>query len=208
LSHDEVVHGKGSMMRKMAGDEWQRFASLRLLYGYMCAHPGKMLTFMGLEIGQWKEWNHEGSLDWHLLEAPLHAGLKLWVRDANAFLRAAPALHQLDFHADGFEWVDCNDNEQSVISFLRWAKERQDPVLVICNFTPVPRAHYRIGVPTGGFWSEVLNSDAAPYGGSGRGNLGGLLAEAKESHGRPFSLGLSLPPLSILMLRNVGAASV
>ncbi|MBV8785044.1 MAG: 1,4-alpha-glucan branching protein GlgB [Gammaproteobacteria bacterium] len=199
LSHDEVVHGKGSLIGKMPGDEWQQFANLRLLYGYMWTHPGKKLLFMGGEFGQRREWQHEESLEWHVLGYPLHRGLQSWVRDLNALYRATPALHALDFTPEGFRWIDASDTDASVIAFLRSAGTGA-PLLVVCNFTPVPREHYRLGVPQGGRWRERLNSDAADYGGSGRGNLGGLDAEEREAHGYKHSLRLSLPPLAVLLL--------
>ncbi len=212
LSHDEVVHGKGSLLGKMPGDEWQRFANLRCLFGVMFAQPAKKMVFMGGEIGQYREWAHEGELDWNLLDFPLHRGIQSWVRDLNHAYAAVPALHVLDVRPEGFEWVDCNDNEASIISLLRWGPQAEstgspagdsprDAVLVALNFTPVPRSGYRIGVPRGGFWKELLNSDAKDYGGSGMGNFGGLEAEAVEHHGRPYSLVLTLPPLSAVFMR-------
>ncbi len=198
FSHDEVVHGKGSMLGRMPGDRWQRFANLRALYGYMFSHPGKKLLFMGGEFGQEKEWNHESSLDWHLLEQPEHRGLQRWVRDLNTCYRGQPALHQVDFEGAGFEWVDCNDNLRSVVSFLRRARDPGDMVLVVCNFTPQVRSDYRVGVPVGGHWTEILNSDAFLYGGSGQGNMGGVEAAPAPMHGRPWSLALTLPPLSVI----------
>jgi len=199
LSHDEVVHGKGSLLEKMPGDRWQRFANLRLLFGYMYAQPGKKLLFMGGEFGQPFEWNHEEELPWHLLSDPLHRGVSLWVRDLNRLLQEEPALHRLDFSPEGFEWVDASDYEQSVLAFLRRAEGEE--VLVVLNFTPVPRFNYRVGVPKGGLWRELLNSDAALYGGSGLGNLGGVGAEKVPSHGRPFSLCLTLPSLAVVFLK-------
>ncbi|HEY2340342.1 MAG TPA: 1,4-alpha-glucan branching protein GlgB, partial [Steroidobacteraceae bacterium] len=172
LSHDEVVHGKGSLIGRMPGDEWQQFAGLRLLYGYMWTHPGKKLLFMGGELAQRREWHHEESLEWHLLQHPLHAGVQRWVRDLNHLYRLTPALHELDFSEDGFAWVDCADADISAITYLRMGASGP-PVLVACNFTPVPRTNYRIGVPAAGHWRERLNSDASDYGGSGLGNLGG-----------------------------------
>jgi 1,4-alpha-glucan branching enzyme len=201
FSHDEVVYGKGSMLHKMPGDEWRKFANLRLLYGFMFAHPGKKLLFMGDEFGQWSEWNHDTSLDWHLLVSPFHAGLKRWVRDLNTFYRGQGAL-QLDFEAGGFEWVDCKDFERSVISFLRRGRNPDDQLLFVCNFTPVVRQNYRIGVSAGGCWREVLNSDAPVYRGSGQGNLGGLSAVPLPVHGRPFSLNMLLPPLAMVVFQH------
>ncbi len=200
LSHDEVTHGKGSLIGKMPGDEWQQFANLRLLYGLMWGHPGKKLLFMGGEFGQKREWQHEESLEWHLLRYPLHAGAQNWMRDLNRFYRATPALYQLDFSADGFQWIDQSDAQSSVIAFLR--RDRTGGcVLVVCNFTPVPRANYRLGVPRGGRWREALNSDAVYYGGSGQGNLGSVEAAPLPSHGRFHSLTLTLPPLAALFLQ-------
>ena len=201
LSHDEVVHGKGSMIGKMPGDDWQKFANLRALYGYMFTHPGKKLLFMGNEIGQWREWDSDSSLDWHLLEDPRHRGLQHWVRDLNALLREAPA-HELDFDSTGFQWIDCSDTQNSVICFLRFGRDQDTPLLVVCNFTPVVRDNYRVGVPSPGFWRERVNSDAAVYGGSGQGNLGGVTAEPIASHGRLHSLNLTLPPLSMSAFRR------
>jgi 1,4-alpha-glucan branching enzyme len=199
LSHDEVVHGKGALIGKMPGDEWQQFANLRLLYGYMWTHPGKKLLFMGGEFGQRREWQHEESLEWHVLQYPLHAGVQRWVHDLNQLYRTTPALHELDFSAAGFQWVDCDDADESVIAFLRKSSSGA-PVLVACNFTPVPRAGYRIGVPRGGRWRERLNSDAADYGGSGQGNLGAVDALAVSAHGHAHSLTVRLPPLAVVVL--------
>jgi 1,4-alpha-glucan branching enzyme len=199
LSHDEVVHGKGALLGKMPGDEWQQFASLRLLLGYMWTHPGKKLLFMGGEFGQRREWQHEESLEWHVLGYPLHAGVQRWVRDLNRLYRSTPALHQLDFSEAGFQWIDCDDADVSVISFLR-RSAAGELTLVACNFTPVPREAYRIGVPRGGRWRERLNSDAADYGGSGQGNLGALEAVFRAAHGHDHSLDVRLPPLAVLVL--------
>jgi len=201
FSHDEVVHGKSSMIGKMPGDEWQKFANLRLLYGYMMGHPGKKLLFMGSEFGQWSEWNHDKSLDWHLLQYPMHAGLRQWVRDLNRLYREEPALYQIDFEPSGFEWIDCQDSQSSVISLMRRGKRREDLVVCVCNFTPLPRYRYSIGVPQGGRWIELLNSDATPYGGSGVGNAGSVMASDRPIHGRPYSLELTLPPLGVLFLK-------
>ncbi len=201
LSHDEVTQGKGSLIGKMHGDEWQQFANLRLLYGYMWAHPGKKLLFMGSEFGQRREWQHEESLEWHVLEYPLHAGVQRWVRELNLFYRDTPALYELDFSADGFDWLDCNDADASVIAFLRKSRSPGSEVLVVCNFTPVVREDYRVGVPRGGLWCERLNSDAREYGGSGQGNLGAVEAAPLAAHGRFHSLSLRLPPLGVLYLQ-------
>lgn len=202
LSHDEVVHGKSSLLSKIPGDEWQKFANLRLLLGFMFAHPGKKLLFMGGEFGQWREWNHEESLDWHLLENPKHKELAKWVSDLNAMLKSKPALYELDFEKEGFEWISFDDSQQSVISFLRRGKNSDQNILVACNFTPVPRYNYRIGVPSKGFWKEILNSDAKEYGGSGVGNLGGVETEEVSFHSRNYSLSITLPPLGILFFEN------
>jgi 1,4-alpha-glucan branching enzyme len=199
FSHDEVVYGKGSMLAKMPGDEWQKFANMRLLYGFMFGHPGKKLLFMGDEFAQWSEWNHDRSLQWHLLDNPIHGGMKRWVRDLNTLYRERPALHELDFDSAGFEWVDCTDSERSVISFIRHARNREDQLLFVCNFTPVVRTNYRVGAPLGTAWKEILNSDAPLYGGSGQGNFGGLQAAPLPIHGRPFSLNMTLPPLSVVV---------
>ena len=201
LSHDEVVYGKGSLIRKMPGDDWQKRANLRLLLGYLYAHPGKKLLFMGGEFGQWNEWSHEASLDWHLLDDPAHAGILHWTRDLNRFHRATPAMHERDFESDGFEWVDNHDWENSVLAFLRKGRHADDSVLVVCNFTPEPRANYRVGVPRAGYWREVLNSDSRDYGGSGQGNLGGVESAPVPASGRYHSLSLTLPPLSVLYFR-------
>ncbi|MCA9773043.1 MAG: 1,4-alpha-glucan branching protein GlgB, partial [Myxococcales bacterium] len=197
LSHDEVVYGKGSLIRKMPGDDWRRFANLRLLFGYQWAHPGKKLLFMGGEFGQWNEWNHDKSLDWHLLEQAPHAALRRWVEDLNRFYRREPALWKLDFSRDGFEWIDCHDAEGSVISFVRKDGEGR-MVLFVCNFTPVVRQGYRVGVPRPGRWREALNSDAGIYGGGGVGNYGEATAEPLRAHGRDWSILLTLPPLAAL----------
>jgi 1,4-alpha-glucan branching enzyme len=198
FSHDEVVYGKGSMLRKMPGDEWQKFANLRLLYGFMFGHPGKKLLFMGNEFGQWSEWNHDGSLDWHLLKNPLHAGLRRWVRDLNTLYRGQPSLYECDFDPAGFTWVDCKDFQRSIISFLRRGRNADDQILFVCNFTPLLRENYRVGVSLQGSWKEILNSGASLYGGSGQGNFGGLTATPLPIHGRPFSLNMTLPPLLVV----------
>jgi 1,4-alpha-glucan branching enzyme len=201
LSHDEVVYGKGSLIQKMAGDEWQKFANLRLLFGYMYAQPGKKLLFMGDEFAQVREWAHDGGLDWQVLQHPLHCGLQAWLEQLNRLYSSEPALHELDTDPKGFEWIDCNDNAASTLSLLRKGKSSGQNVAVVCNFTPVPRIGYRLGVPTGGFWRELLNSDAKEYGGGGMGNFGGVPAEEQPVHGRPYSLNLTLPPLAALFLK-------
>ncbi len=204
LSHDEVVHGKGSLIGKMPGDEWQRFANLRLLLGTMYAQPGKKLLFMGSEFGQVREWTHDGSLEWHVLQYPNHAGVQKWVEDLNHVYRREAALHQIDSDPAGFEWIDCNDSDQSVLTFMRKGQSEQDRIVVACNFTPMPRANYRVGVPRGGFWREILNSDAPQYWGGGWGNLGGVQAVPIPCHGRSHSVSLTLPALSIIFLRSEG----
>ncbi len=202
FSHDEVVHGKRSMLDKMPGDVWQKFANLRVLYGYMFGHPGKKLMFMGGEFGQWREWDHDASLDWNLLDWPAHAGLRRLVRDLNTLYRAEPSLHEVDFEPAGFQWIDCNDSDNSVVSFLRRARDPRDFAVIVLNFTPVPRRDYRVGVPEPGYYAERLNTDAQTYGGSNLGNEGGVEAEAAEAHGQPWSLNLLLPPLSCLVLKK------
>ena len=202
LSHDEVVYGKRSLLDKMPGDMWQKFANLRLLYGYMYGHPGKKLLFMGGELGQWDEWDFEKSLDWHLLEDDKHRKLRLWLKDLNRFYRTEPAMHQLDFERLGFEWLDIQDWEKSIVSFARRARNPEHVVVSVCNFTPKPRKNYRLGVPSGGRWKEVLNSDALEYGGSGQGNLGGVEANPHPFHGRTDSISITLPPLSCLFFRS------
>jgi 1,4-alpha-glucan branching enzyme len=204
LSHDEVVYGKRSLLGKMPGDEWQRFANLRLLLGYMYTQSGKKLLFMGGEFGQWREWVHDTSLDWHLLQYPLHADLKRWVQDLNRVYCNQPALFQVDFNWAGFEWIDCNDVEHSILSFIRKGRAADDVVLVVCNFTPTPRFNYRVGVPASGFWQEILNSDARDYGGSGQGNLGGVESAPVSLHGRPYLLNITLPPLAIVLFKHTG----
>jgi 1,4-alpha-glucan branching enzyme len=202
LSHDEVVHGKRSLLGRMPGDDWQQFANLRLLYGYMWGHPGKKMLFMGGEFGQRREWQHDEELEWFVLDHPLHAGVQRWLRDLNAYYRVEPALFEQDFKREGFQWVDCHDARASVLSFLRFAADpQQPPVLVVCNCTPMVRENYRLGVPRGGLWRERLNSDARDYGGSGQGNLGALEAAPLPAHGHHHSLSLRLPPLATLFLR-------
>jgi 1,4-alpha-glucan branching enzyme len=202
LSHDEVTHGKGSLVGHMPGDDWQKFANLRLLLGYMYAQPGKKLLFMGGEFGQWREWNHESSLDWNLLVYGPHDGMQKWVENINRVLREEPALYELDCEPDGFEWIDCHDADNSTLSFLRKPRTGGSLLLAVFNLTPVPRSAYRVGVPRGGFWKEILNSDAAEYGGSGMGNLGGVEATHIPSHGRPNSLEITLPPLGAVFFKS------
>jgi len=205
LSHDEVVHGKSNMLGKMPGDDWQKFANLRCLFGFMFAHPGKKTLFMGMEFAQWREWNVWGDLEWHLLQHEPHQSLKYFMTELNALYRQEAALFSQDFNEGGFEWIDCSDNRHSVVSFLRRAKSAPDQdhefMIVVCNFTPQPHSHYRIGVPEWGFYTEILNSDSREYGGSNMGNLGGKWAEEWSYHYRPYSLDLCLPPLSTLMFK-------
>lgn len=204
LSHDEVVYGKGSLIRRMPGDDWQKFANLRLLFGYMYGHPGKKLLFMGGEFGQWDEWYHEKSLDWHLLDREPHQGIHSWVKDLNRLYKSQTALYEVDFSNEGFEWIDFHDTESSVIAFIRKGKKTDDIILVAANFTPVPRLNYRLGVPRGGYWKELLNSDAKIYGGSGHGNMGGTEATPIPSHGHFYSISTVLPPLGIVFLKSEG----
>jgi len=201
FSHDEVVHLKKSMLGKMPGDVWKQFANLRSLYGYMFGHPGKKLMFMGDELGQWSEWNHDSSLDWHLTNHALHAGLQRWVRDLNRCYRNEPALYERDDVPEGFEWIDCSDHEGNVVSFVRRAADPRDMLLFVCNFAAVPRYDYRIGAPVEGVWDEILNSDAEAYGGSGMGNFGAVETSPTPLHGRPYSLSLTLPALAIVAFR-------
>ena len=201
FSHDEVVHGKGSLIGKMPGDYWRKFANLRLLFGFMFTHPGKKLLFMGCEFGQWTEWNHDAGLDWALLQFPAHQGIQRWVRDLNTLLRGEPALYELDGEPGGFAWIDCNDSQQSILSFTRRSRKSGNIVACIGNFTPVPRHNYRLGVPEMGFWEEILNSDAPLYGGSGQGNFGGKEATPQSVHGQPHSLNITLPPLAMVVFR-------
>jgi 1,4-alpha-glucan branching enzyme len=202
LSHDEVVHGKGSLVGRMPGDEWQRFANLRALYAYQWLTPGKKLLFMGGEFGQYAEWDHERSLDWHLLEYPVHRGLQRFVRDLNTLYRGEPALHERDCEPEGFAWIDCNDAEHSTLAFLRRGRSEGDVIAVVCNFTPVPRHGYRIGVPFAGEWREILNSDAPLYGGSGQGNYGAVQSSPVAEHGHGQSLVLTLPPLAVVAFKR------
>jgi 1,4-alpha-glucan branching enzyme len=201
LSHDEVVYGKGSLIRKMPGDTWQRFANLRAYFGFMWSHPGKKLLFMGGEFAQDREWNHDAGLDWFLLDQPLHSGVQSLVRDLNMAYRGNAALHRLDSSPDGFRWVVMQDSGQSVFAYLRLGTDGDPPILSVCNFTPVPRFDYRLGVPVGGVWREIVNTDAAVYGGSGMGNAGQVTAQPIPAHGHPASVSLTLPPLATLILR-------
>ncbi len=201
LSHDEVVHGKGSLIGKMPGDDWRKFANLRLLYGYMYAHPGKKLLFMGGEIAQWSEWRHDGSIEWHLLEYEKHSGMRHWLGDLNRVLKEEPALHRLDFEREGFEWIDHSDYRNSILSFVRRSEDGKDTLIVIGNFTPTPRLNYRVGVPSEGTWEEILNSDATFYGGSGAGNFGGVESTPVPYHGYYNSVSLHVPPLGLIILK-------
>lgn len=200
LSHDEVVYGKGSLFKKMPGDGWQKAANLRALYGYMFGHPGKKLLFMGAEFGQFNEWNHESSLDWHILENPINSGIKKWVSDLNRFYKNEPALHEIDFSQEGFEWRNVDDNESSIISFIRKSNKSNDITLVVCNFTPVVRENYRIHIPKSGYWKESLNSDALDYGGSGIGNAGGI-DTSTDADGNNY-IDVILPPLGVLFFKH------
>jgi 1,4-alpha-glucan branching enzyme len=201
FSHDEVVHGKRSMFGKIPGDAWQKAATLRALYGFMYAHPGKKLMFMGDEFGQGREWNHDQSLDWHLLGEALHAGLQRFVRDLNRVYASERALHEVDFESAGFQWIDCNDSDNSIVSLIRRSREGDEPIVAVLNFTPVPRERYRIGVPDAGVYREILNSDAGFYGGGNVGNGGAVAAEPIPAHGYDYSIDLRLPPLGFLLFK-------
>jgi 1,4-alpha-glucan branching enzyme len=202
LSHDEVVHGKGSLLGKMPGDDWQKLANLRLLLAYMYGSPGKKLLFMGAELAAWEEWQHEGELPWHLLDEPSRRAFMRWATALNSFYRGERALHELDCDPAGFEWIDTHDSERSVVSFLRKSRDGREMIIVVCNFTPVPRYNYRVGAPRGGYWREILNSDAGEHGGSGHGNMGGVEASPVPFHGRMHSLNLTLPPLGAVFLKS------
>jgi 1,4-alpha-glucan branching enzyme len=201
LSHDEVVHGKGSLVNKMPGDDWQRLANLRLVIAYQYFHPGKKLFFMGGEFGQWSEWSHDRSLDWHLTQWDRHSGIQLLLTDLNRHYTTIPALHELDCDPLGFEWIDCNDWEHSILTFIRKGTATNEAVLVACNFTPVPRPAYRVGVDLAGYWKEICNSDAVEYGGGGIGNAGGMMTEEQPWHGRKRSLLVTIPPLAVVAFR-------
>ncbi len=204
LSHDEVVHGKGSLINKMPGDDWQKFANLRALFAFMFAHPGKKLHFMGMEIGQWKEWNHDSSLDWHLLDYENHRGLQFFIKDLNSVYKRFPALYEVDFSGEGFKWIDANDSTNSTLSFVRYGKDKSRPILVVANLTPVPRYNYRVGVPEDTVWYEILNSDAKQYGGSGMGNFGEVASNPVPYHNEEQSVNILLPPLSVVMFAKGG----
>ena len=201
VSHDEVVYGKGSLTGRMSGDEWQRFANARAFLAYMWTHPGKKLVFMGCEIGAWQEWNHDTSLPWDLLQFATHSSLQRMMRELNRFYREHPALYEVDDSYEGFDWIDFHDVENSIIAFLRWSKGRRDHLVVVCNFTPVPRLNYRVGVPSAGFYDEAFNTDAEMFGGSNTGNGGAAFAAPSPSHGRPASLQITLPPLGVVVFR-------
>jgi 1,4-alpha-glucan branching enzyme len=202
LSHDEVVHGKGALLDKMPGDYREHFANLRLLYGYMYGHPGKKLLFMGGEFGQWVEWRSWQSLDWHLLEYEPHLGMQQYVRDLNRLLTSEPALYEIDFEHTGFQWVDFHDSESSILAFLRKGKQESEQLLIVCNFTPVVREQYRVGVPHEGFYREILNSDSQIYGGTNIGNSGGVWSENRTCHDQPYSLEITLPPFGVLVFKQ------
>jgi 1,4-alpha-glucan branching enzyme len=204
LSHDEMVHGKGSLFARMPGDRWQRFANLRAYLAFMWTHPGKKLLFMGAEFAQEREWNHDIGLDWQLLGDPLHEGVQRLVGDLNRLYRAVPALHVLDCEGDGFRWIDAANTQESVVSYVRRGRGSGELAVVICNFTPMPREGYRIGVPLAGRYAERLNTDSGLYGGSGVGNLGEVRADAHPMHGHPYSLCLRLPPLGALVFTPEG----
>ena len=201
LSHDEVVHGKSHILGKMPGDEWQKFANVRCLFAFMFTHPGKKTLFASMEFGQWKEWDEQTELDWWLLEYPFHSRLKRYVGDLNRLYHQEPALYQQDFMEEGFSWIDCNDHRHSVVSFIRRAEETTDFLVVVCNFTPQPHSHYRVGVPTAGFYQEIFNSDSREYGGSNMGNLGGKWTQKWTFHEQPYSLDLCLPPLAVVIFK-------
>ncbi|MBP8717886.1 MAG: 1,4-alpha-glucan branching protein GlgB [Candidatus Atribacteria bacterium] len=202
LSHDEVTQGKRSLLEKMPGDDWQKFANLRLLFGYMFAHPGKKLLFMGSEFGQRKEWQHDLSLDWPLLNRPDHQGIQKWIKDLNHFYQQEKALYEVDFENAGFQWIESNDWEHSVLIFLRKNRNGQEKILIVCNFVPTPWYNYRVGVPEKGTWQECLNSDASTYGGSGHGNLGKVKTIPIPIHGNDYSVNITIPPLSIIFFKK------
>ncbi len=204
LSHDEVVHGKGALLDQMPGDLWQKFANLRLLFSYMWTHPGKKLLFMGSDFGQWNEWNHESDLQWDLLQWHTHQGIQKLVGDLNQLYRRQPALYELDFDGKGFEWIDCQSRDDSVLVYMRKAQDPADFVVVCCNFTPVVRSQYRIGLPRGGWYEEIFNSDSEYYGGGNVGNHPGIMADELGHHGRPCSLTVNLPPLAVAVLKPKG----
>ncbi len=199
ISHDEVVHGKGSMIQKMPGDWWEKCANLRAYYGFMWTHPGKKLLFMGCEFAQPTEWNHDSQIDWDAAQRDDHAGIQRLVRDLNHLYRDTPALHARDCEPEGFQWIDSNDSDRSVLSFIRRGRDGDAPCVVVCNLTPIERSDFRLGVPAAGRWNEILNTDAKIYGGGNRGNLGGVTATSGPYHGQPLSMTVTLPPLSVLI---------
>lgn len=201
LSHDEVVHGKSNILGKMPGDDWQKLANVRALFAYMFAHPGKKTMFMGMEFAQWREWNVWGDLEWNLMQFPAHQGIKQFFTDLNHLYRTEPALYEQDFNQEGFEWIDCSDNRHSVVAFIRRSKDAEEFLVTVCNFTPQPHSHYRVGVPVAGFYTELFNTDAREYGGSNMGNLGGKWTDEWWFHNKSFSLDLCLPPLGVLVLK-------
>jgi 1,4-alpha-glucan branching enzyme len=207
ISHDEVVYGKRSLLSKMPGDEWRKFANVRAFLAYMYGHPGKKLLFMGTDIGDRQEWNHDASVPWDLLQYPVHHGLQSFVRDLNHLYRSHPALYEVDFDYKGFEWIDIADIEKSVIAFLRRAADPKDFIIFACNFTPVPRQNYSVGVPEAGYYREILNSDSEHYGGSNMGNKGGVMSTAVKSHGRANSISITIPPLAVVAFKCQSATT-
>jgi 1,4-alpha-glucan branching enzyme len=203
ISHDEVVHGKRSLLNRMPGDEWRQFANVRAFLAYMWTHPGKKLLFMGQDIGQREEWNHDWAIRWELLEFDIHRGLQALVRELNRLYHQSPALYQVDFHYTGFEWVDFRDVNNSIISFLRRAEDPKDFLMICCNFTPVPREDYGFGVPEEGYYQEILNTDSASFGGSNMGNGGLVPSRDVPMHNRPYSIAVTLPPLGVVVFRRV-----
>jgi 1,4-alpha-glucan branching enzyme len=201
ISHDEVVHGKGSLLGQMPGDLWRKFANLRLLLSYMWTHPGKKLLFMGCDFGQWNEWGHDTELQWDLLQWDTHRGVNKLITDLNRLYRREPALHELDFHGGGFEWIDCHSRDDSVLTYIRKAKKPEDFLMIACNFTPVVRRDYRIGAPRGGWYQEIFNSDSQYYGGGNVGNHPGVEAGKPGAHGRPFGVSVVLPPLAAVVFK-------
>ncbi len=201
ISHDELVYGKRSPLSKMPGDQWQQFANARAFLAYMFMHPGKKLLFMGTDIGDYDEWNSARAIPWEVLEYPLHASLQFFVQELNRFYRAQPALYQVDFDYTGFEWIDIGDVEKSALSFLRRAADGTDFIVIVCNFTPVPRLSYDVGVPEAGFYDEIFNSDAAIFGGSDLGNYGGVPSREGVRHNRPCHITITLPPLAVVAFR-------
>jgi 1,4-alpha-glucan branching enzyme len=201
LSHDEVVHGKGSLMNKMPGDWWQKFAQVRLLFGYQYTHPGKKLNFMGADIGQWAEWSEARSLDWHLMDTPTHQQLNHWVADLNRLYKEQPALYEKDFASEGFQWIEANDAQNSVYTYIRYANDPSKFLVIACNFTPVPRENYRVGVPEAGHYDELINSDAEQYGGGNTGNYGGFHTDPVAAHNHSQSLNLTIPPLGMVIMK-------